>query len=226
MKKIGVFIPGRLQSERLPNKLILPLGDTNLWDIACKKLNSLPDKYNKYALCYDKELVEIAQKYENLTVILRDEDTALVDGPLEYIFKDLKEVEDTHLMFLNPCLAFLEKETILKSLETFDSLDEDYCEGNYATSVKVYKNWLFNNENRCLTDINYERLTTKEIPDYYEAAHCFHIFNKDNFFKDGQMLKDNHSLIEVPNKEVIDIDTKEDYEFAKWKWENKSTSPT
>ena len=52
--KIAVFIPGRLNSERLPNKLVLPLGHSNIWDIACSKLNELPSKYEKIALCYDK----------------------------------------------------------------------------------------------------------------------------------------------------------------------------
>lgn len=45
--KLGVFIAGRLGSERLPNKLVLPLGDSCLWEMACKKLSELPNKYEK-----------------------------------------------------------------------------------------------------------------------------------------------------------------------------------
>ena len=43
MKTIGIFIAGRLESERLPNKLILPLGNTCLWEIACRKLAKIED---------------------------------------------------------------------------------------------------------------------------------------------------------------------------------------
>ena len=49
-KQIGVFIPARTTSKRLPNKIILPFGETNLFDIACKKLEQLPKEYGRYAL--------------------------------------------------------------------------------------------------------------------------------------------------------------------------------
>lgn len=219
--KIGVYIPGRLSSERLPNKLILPLGDSCLWEMACKKLNELPDKYSKYALCYDDDLIEIAKKYPNIEIIKRAKETANVEGPLQYIFKDIKDLsdinKDTHLMFLNPCLSFLSTQTIINNLEKFEVEEMDY-----ATSVKPYQNWLFDDKNtQCITNINYKRLTTKEIPIYWEAAHCFHVFNKDNFFKDGQMLKENHGLLPVSKEETIDVDTPQDYEFAKWKHSKK-----
>lgn len=208
--KLGVYIPGRLSSERLPNKLILPLGDSSLWEMACKKLNDLPDKYNKYALCNDWQLIEIAEKYPNIKVIERDEDTAKAEGPLNYIFKDMKDVEDTHLMFLNPCLSFLTIETIIDALERFEAAG-----ANYATSVKPIQNWFFDRAGDPIGPIDYKRLTTKEIDPLYQAAHCFHIFNKEEFFEDGMMLKPEMKLIKVPEEETIDVDTREDYEYAK-----------
>jgi len=215
--KLGVFIAGRLKSERLPDKLILPLNGSCLWEMACKKLNDIDPTYQKYALCYEDELIEIASKYSNIKIIVRDKNTSIVDEPLEYIFKDLKEVDSTHLMFLNPCLSFLTKETIEISLDTFR---QEFIQRGveYATSAKEYKNWVFDEHFKSVTPIDYKCLSTKTIPIHYETAHCFHIFNKDNFFTDGQMLKVGHSLIQVPSKEVIDIDNQEDYEFAQWKW--------
>ena len=35
------------------------------------------------------------------------------------------------------------------------------------------------------------------------------------------MLKDDLVLLEIPVEETIDIDTREEYEYAKWKWETK-----
>jgi CMP-N-acetylneuraminic acid synthetase len=71
-----------------------------------------------------------------------------------------------------------------------------------------------------LNEIDYKRLTTKEIYGWYQFAHCFHIFNKDNFFKDGQMLKEGFLPILIANDdETIDVDTLSDYEFARWKYE-------
>lgn len=218
-RKVGVFIAGRLQSERLPNKLILPFGKNNeqcLWDIACAKLNKLPGTINRYALCYEDELIEIASKYKNIEIIKRDPETINVDGPLKFIFKDLSKVTDTHLMFLNPCLPFLSRQTIVDAVINFTNS----IHFEYATSVKPYKNWLFKCDNGLtnVTNIDYERLSTKEIQDYYEAAHCFHIFNRIGFFMDGMMLKSGHCGIAVPLNETIDVDTESDFEFMVWKW--------
>ena len=214
-KQIGIFIPARLSSERLPNKLVLPIGDTCLFDIACKKLNTISNKYNKYVLISDKELIEIATKYNNIKIIIRDKSTTVAEGPLSFIFNDMKNVVDTHLMFLNPCLAFLTKETILKALNDFSNSTADY-----GTSVKILQNWIFDSCGKSLNDINYHRLTTKEIKPILEAAHCFHIFNKEQFFEDGMMLKEGFMPLLIPKEETIDVDTKDEYEYAKWKWEN------
>jgi CMP-N-acetylneuraminic acid synthetase len=215
-KKIGVYIPGRLKSERLPNKLILPLGDKCLWDMACEKLNDLPNKYNKYVLCCDKELITIAEKYPNLQIIQRQKHTAEVDEPLDYIFQDLKGCEDTHLMFLNPCLSLLKPETILKSLEHFENSE---CDS--ATSVKIYKNWLWNQTLSNLTPMDRKTLSTKSIPVHFEAAHCFHIFNRSRFFETGEMLDKYHDLILIDKSELMDVDDMVDYEYACFIFEKK-----
>lgn len=214
-KKVGIYIPARLNSERLPNKQILPIGDTCLFDIACKKLNELPTYINKYALIYEKELIDIASKYPNINIIQRSEETAKAETPLNYIFQDMKYVEDTHLMFLNPCLLFLTKETILKALDEFINSDNDY-----ATSVKPFHNWILDERGLCLNDINYKELTTKKIEGLYQFAHCFHIFNKENFFKDGYMLKSMFLPLVIADEETIDVDTLEEYKYARWKYEN------
>ena len=218
--QVGVFIAGRLGSERLPNKLILPLGDSCLWEIACRKLNALPKVFNKYALCTEPELIAIAEKYPNIQVIKRDPRTAQVDEPLKYIFKDLEGVMDTHLMFLNPCLAELSVETIEQNLFLFEDLARN-AGVDYATSAKEYKNWAFDGAGNNVTPIDYTGLSTKSIPLHYECAHCFHIFNVKNFFEDGHMLKAGHALLTVPKEELMDVDTPQDYEFAKWKLSKK-----
>lgn len=213
-KTLGVFIPARLSSERLPNKLILPFGESCLFDIACQKLNSLPEHIGKYALVYDEELIDIAKKYENIKIIIRSEASAKAETPLSFIFEDMKQATETHLLFLNPCLAFLTKETIEAKAEEFLNSNADY-----GTSVKGFQNWLFDENGNSLNEIDYKELTTKKIKPVYQTAHCFHVFNKDLFFEDNMMLKEGLMPLEIPYKETIDVDTLEEYEFARWKYE-------
>jgi len=213
-KTIGIFIPGRLNSERLPQKLLLPIGDTCLFDRACKKLNILPGFFNKYVLIRDYELIGIAKRYPNIHIIARSRESAAAEGPLSYIFRDMRIVDDTHLMFLNPCLVFLRCATIKNSIDQFLQSSADY-----ATSVKPLRNWILNRDGKPINKIDYERLTTKEIEPVLQFAHCFHVFNKDSFFEDGYMLKDGFLPLPVPEDETIDVDTLEDFEFVKWKFE-------
>ena len=215
-KKVGVFIPARLSSERLPNKLILPMGDSCLFEIACKKLNNISNKFNKYALLYDKGLINIAKKYTNIKIIIRSKESAMAETPLSFLFEGMKNVEDTHLMFLNPCLAFLKKETIEKTLEDFQNSSADY-----GTSVKPLQNWIMDKDGNVINEINYKELTTKKIDPLWQFAHCFHIFNKDEFFEDGYMLKDGFKMLPVDEDETTDVDTYNDYLFAKWRYENE-----
>lgn len=215
-RQIGVFIPARTTSRRLPNKILLPFGETNLFDIACKKLSELPDKYGKYALVCEDELIEIAESH-NVKILLRDKNTIDIDDPIRVVMGAVEQAEEKYLMFLNPCLAFFTTEMILHSLEQFEELLASGME--YATSVKPFKNWVFDMKGNPVTPINYSELNTKNITGLCQAAHCFHIFNKDEFLKTGQMLQPNHGLIEVPTVATIDVDTLDQYEFARWKYE-------
>lgn len=220
-KKVGIYIPARLSSERLKNKQILPIGNTCMFEIACKKLNEFPDSINKYVLIYEDELISIAEKYSNIQIIKRSKESARAETPLSFIFGDMKQVEDTHLMFLNPCPIFLKKETILNSIENFKNSESDY-----GTSVKPFQNWILDYQGTAVTEINYKELTTKKIEGLYQFAHCFHVFNKENFFEDGYMLKDGLVPLPIKEEEAIDIDSLDDYIYAKWLYEQKEGNMT
>lgn len=214
---IGIFIPARTTSNRLPNKLLLPFGKTNLFDIACKKVSELPDRFGKYALVCEPELIKIAESH-GLKILLRDIETINMDDPIVRVMGAVAQAEESHMMFLNPCLAFYTTEMILSSLESFEVLLQEGIE--YATSVKPFHNWIFDSNGKSITPINYKELNTKNIIGLTQTAHCFHMFNKEEFLNTGQMLKEGHGLISVPEVATIDVDTLEEYNFAKWRWEN------
>jgi CMP-N-acetylneuraminic acid synthetase len=215
MMSIGIFIPARTRSRRLPNKLLLPFGEYSLFEIACQKISSLPERYGKYVLICEDPLIEIAERYHNIKILYRDPETIELDDPIIKTMGGVKDAEETHLMFLNPCLAFLSPQTILKSLRQFETMKWDY-----ATSSKEFRNWVFSWQGTPINHIDYSSLNTKAIVGLYQMAHCFHIFNKDQFLKDGLMLHPGHGLIHVPEEETIDVDTMEEYLYAKWKWES------
>jgi CMP-N-acetylneuraminic acid synthetase len=207
--KLGVFVPGRLQSQRLPQKLIKPIGNSCLWEICLDKLNFLPSKYEKVALCNDPELVDIAKKFKTVKTILRDDSTK-VDGDLRFIFKDIEQMEATHVMFLNPCLPMLGVGTIQFALDYFERNNLDYME-----SVKPFTNWVFNNYKQNVNKMDFKRLSTKELEEWYLDANAFRIFNKRQFFKDGMMLKEGFEIYPISDIEALDVDTREEFYVVK-----------
>jgi CMP-N-acetylneuraminic acid synthetase len=206
---IGIFMPGRLGSERLPNKLILPFGESCLWDIACKKLNELPKHYEKAVLVCEKELIDIAKKYPNIKIIKRDEQTAKADNPLNFVFKDIDNMESEYVMFLNPCLSMLQTAKIRDVLEFYEVNDKIYLE-----SVKRFRNWLWKSGGELVFDIDFKSLNTKYLPKIYEDAHAFRIFPKKEFLETGYMLKPYPLIYEISDSEAIDVDTELDYKVA------------
>lgn len=218
MKTIGIFAPARLDSQRLPNKQLLPIKNSNMFEMCCEKLNYITKAYNipTYVLICDEPLIKIAEKYPNITIIIREKETSKVDGPLNFIYKNIVEqATEDYLMFLNPCLTFLSCETIVNNIKEFLNSDKEY-----GTSVKKIQNWIWDKELNNVNYIDYKALNTKTIEPWYQCAHCFHIFNKEKFKQDGLMLTDDLCLLEIPEEETIDIDTYEEYEYAKWKWEH------
>ena len=216
-KTLAIFAPARLDSQRLPNKQLLPLNNTNMFDICCQKLEYITMAYNipTYVLICDEQLIQIASKYSHVKIIVRDIETSKVDGPLKFIYKDVLDIPVDYLMFLNPCLTFLSIETIVQKIYEFLNSGKEY-----GTAVKQIKNWIWDNTGKQINDIDFQALNTKTIQPWYQAAHCFHIFNRKQFKEDGYMLKEDLCLLEIPEAETIDIDTREEYEYAKWKWEH------
>ena len=214
-KKIAIFIPGRLASERLPNKLVLPFGGTNLWNEACKKLSAFPDKYQKIAFCGDEELVDIARLYPKLEIIERSKDTLNIDGPNSEIYKDMKNLDATHLVYLHPCFTFADIDRLISAVEYFESHDEI----DYMTSVKPFKNWLYHGQEQIIK-IDEDSWSTKTVQDYWLPTHNFFMFKKDEFFQTSNYLPKGHSVYPMTEEDSIDVNTKEEFEFVKWRYEN------
>ena len=66
INNVCFLIGARLNSQRVPKKMIRPFGDSCLFEIALKTLlnsNFIPTQYI-YLSLYDQELKDIANKYD------------------------------------------------------------------------------------------------------------------------------------------------------------------
>ena len=214
MKNIGIFVPGRVASQRCPLKLVYKMkpDDKTLWDIACEKLEILSEYYSVYTLTSDFELQDLNKKYSSITHIKRDHKTSINDSPLSFVFKDVDKMDNEYLMFLNPCLPDLPVETITTCLNFFQK-------GNFdsATSVKKFQNWVINKEGQNLNKMDLKTLSTKTIDDTFVVANAFHIFNKNTFLETGEMLHGKIQYLEIQENESFDIDHLDELKFYEFK---------
>ena len=209
MRSVALFIPARLESSRLPRKLVLPFAGTTIIDIALAKLHEVQFPCQKYFLAWHTELIE-KNVYDDVETIVRSNDSAVCDGPLTRSFADLKSVKQDYLMFLNPCLTMLRPSTIDSALEKFSKI-----EAKSMTSVILHKNWFFNAETReCLTDINYKELNSKHTVPVYSFANSFHIGLKDKLFRSGKFLDQDTVLFPIPYHQAYDVNDPSDIRVA------------
>ena len=115
-------------------------------------------------------------------------------------------------MFLNPCLYNISIKTIQTIINKFR-----FSKKEFATSVKKYKNWLWDNEGNPIIPMDYKSFNVETIPQYFEAVDGFHIFNKHLFFEFGKMLDKNLGLITLPKEETFVVCDEDDYQYARWK---------
>jgi len=214
-KKILVFIQGRLNSQRLPNKLIEPIGDSCLWEQACRAVSNLnKTKYKVAALCRDKKLIDIARNCK-LKVVLRSKLSVEIDGPNNLVQENLEDINCTHMCMVNACHFFLQSEELESALEKFRVSNYLY---EYATSVKKFNSWLYDKNGNPVTKLP-PHFSTKHQDAYWEPAHILHIYPKERFYKNGKMLNKRPMLLEFKGDCLLDVDVKEDLDYMRYKYE-------
>ena len=70
IKDVCFIVQARTQSTRVPNKMLKPFANSNLFEITVNKIiqSSFIPKDNFYLSIMDNELIEIAKKYEKKCV--------------------------------------------------------------------------------------------------------------------------------------------------------------
>ena len=140
IKDICFIIQARTQSTRVPNKMLKPFADSNLFEIAVNKvLNStIIPKNNFYLSIMDDELIKIANKY-NVNYFIRSEESTQEPVTLPKVFEWYDKLPFKYYMIINACNPILKIETIDKFINQFINSDS---RGQFGVFEK--KTFLFN----------------------------------------------------------------------------------
>jgi len=213
---IGIFSYGRKQSQRCPNKMLRPFGNTTLVNILLEKLKTFGE--NTFFAGYDREFNEKCDEI-GVRFVQRTLKSVTIDEPQIECLSFLKEVNYDYLLIVNGCLPFLN----IKTISAF--LNEVVNNGLYPSSAIIKRsNYFFGKDKLPINfSVDLKNLNTKSVSPIYEFANALYFFNRQYFFDKGRYWDWKElRLIELENSiELIDVDTEEDFHIAESVWKNQ-----
>lgn len=215
LDEILVITQARLSSQRVPNKMLKPLGKTNLFELILTKLKAsdyIPDS-NIYASVYEQELKQVANQV-GVNTFSRSSISANTEGDIKELYSWWNKLPFKYVVLVSGCSPFLKISTIDKFIKTYIEQDEDSL---FAVTEK--KQYFFNKKGNLITPWpeGFKIMNTKFVEPTYEAAHVLYasrmdIIGNEEFM--GDMNKGEVKLFPISEQEAFDIDHEWQFELA------------
>ena len=218
ISKVGLIVQARLNSQRVPNKMIRQLGNSSLFGVLCEKLRKsqyIPQE-NIFVSVYEEELIDIANQ-NNMNIFKRSKESAFFDGDgsVSIMYDWWDKLPFEYVVLVSACLPFL----TLKTIENFYKKYLD-IEKNGMLAVMKKKTYYWDGNKKLITKKFEEsgNMNTKLVETTYEAAHCLYA-GKTSLIGDGiwmgDFTKDEIELFPIEEKECFDVDYDWEFEVAK-----------
>lgn len=207
MEKVVSFIPVKLNNQRLPGKNLMELNGRPMCDYIFRTISQVESISEKYVYCSDETILPYIPK--GLKFLKRDSylDGYQVKG-LEIIEYFVRDIDADIYVLTHITQPFTKSESIKTALDkvvnggydsAFSCIEmKDYCWYNGKT-------------------LNYDRkdiVVTQDLKPVYVETGAFFIFRKEVFTKLHQRVGKNPYQYVVDRFEAIDVDTREDFDFA------------
>lgn len=208
-----VFTQARLNSQRVPRKMVKEFCGTNLWRLACSKLEKLAVSYDKkWVACYDQELKDIAKPY-NINIFNRTEGSANAETDVKLIWEICQSAPYEYYIMFNPCAPLLKIQTIERFISEFLQSPHHSMFG-----VMPVKNYFWNENGELFHPPNTKMFNTKLCQTTYTAVHLMYAgrtLDINQGIQLGDFTKNNPVLFIMDDKiECLDIDDPSDWDIA------------
>lgn len=210
IKDVAIIVQSRLNSQRVPQKMIRPFAGTSLFDLVLDKLlaSSIIPRNNIIASVYEEELVDIASK-KGIYVFPRSYESANNDNSLQTIYEwhNKLPIPYKYVIIVSGCNPLLTTHTIDSFVRQFLVQEE---ENLFAVIEK--KQYYWNKEGALVTPWPEDQtiMNTKAVEPTYEAAHVLYA-SKINLIAEDRFMGDFQApggikLFTMPELEAFDID--------------------
>ena len=217
MKSISdvcLIIQARMNSQRVPKKMIRPFGESNLFEIALYKViqSKVIPRSNVYVSVYEEELKNISSKY-GVNVFHRSYESANNDNSLQKIYEWHDKLPFKYVIKLNACSPLLKIETIDSFIKQFLYQEEENLFG-----VIPMKDYFWDGSGKMITEWPSDQtiMNTKAVGVTYKAAHVLYASRLDlisrNMFMGDFQKEGGIKLYPMDELECFDIDY--EWQFA------------
>jgi len=222
---VAFIIQARVNSQRVPYKMVRKFGDTTLFDIGIQKLLSCSNVPNNNIILsiHDEELKTIGKKY-GVQIFNRSYQSANNDNDLKTIYEWHNKIPYKYVIKLNPCSPFLEVKTIEKFVNTFINQDEENLFGVIKT-----KDYFWNKDGKLVTPWPEDQtiMNTKAVEITYKAGHVLYASRldiiQDEMFMGNFTEENGIKLFPIDEYECFDIDYEWQFEMAESVYKKKNT---
>ena len=209
MTKIVAFVPIKLKSQRLPNKMTLNLGNKKMCQHIFDTLIEVKKEYNNidiYCFCSDDKIKEFLP--ENVNFLKRDKklDSNTTKG-MEIYQEFMKLVHSDIYILCHATSPFIKKESIINGITGV--INESY---DSAFSCSKFQTFCWYN-NKTLNYSLDNIVQTQNIEPIFLETSAFYIFYKD-ILENSRRIGKNPLMVETDYRESVDIDELRDYELA------------
>ena len=185
---IAFIVQARLNSQRVPQKMIKPFADTNLFGLILDKLlssNVIPSE-NIIASVHEQELFDEANLKRNIRTFQRSYESANNDNDIRKIYEWHDKLPHKYVVIISGCNPLLTVDTIDKFVTQFVEQEE---ENLFAVFEK--KTYYWNKEGALITPWPKQAtlMNTKIVEPVYEAAHVLYASRMD-LIKDERFMGD------------------------------------
>lgn len=206
--KIVSFIPIKLNNQRLPGKNTMMLGGRPLCDYIFNTLCDVDGIDERYVYCSDEAIKPYLPN--QIQFLKRDSylDGFQVKG-LEIIDRFVKDVDADIYVLTHVTQPFTKASSIANALQKVISGEYDS-----AFSAVMLQDYMWKDGK----PFNYDMkniVRTQDLDPIYMETGAFFIFRKEVFTELGQRIGIKPYIYEIDQFEAVDIDTAEDFEFAK-----------
>jgi CMP-N-acetylneuraminic acid synthetase len=206
--KIVLFIPIKLNNQRLPGKNIMDLNGRPVCDYIFNTVSDINTIDEKYVYCSNEDIIPYIPNGINFLKLDNYLDGFQVKG-LEIIEYFINDIDADIYVMTHVTQPFTRSSSIKNALNKV--INNGYDSAFSAIKIQDYC-WY---QDKPLNYNMQDFVRTQDIEPIYVETGAFFIFKKEVFTKYHQRIGKNPYIYLMDSFEAIDIDTAEDFEFAK-----------